>query len=275
MPVSNLGTFRFGTPKLPNIPIIGGLFSSTWPWTLQNVDTNETPIVGDFFPESMVYTPGAAAYSKSHSLNREKPVTQYSHNDLDTLVFNALIFARHFLDNIEERYAQLVLLTKRDPDLKRPPICLFEAGVIHFDCVVLSVGGIKFSEVRNDGSLRSVEFSIALQEYVPFDILALEQTSPTASEPSTLYKDAKQGDTYESVAQKEYDSALKGVQVRETNPNLGTTIQTGDKIKLLPPEHSKIRAAAAPVSLALSRGGTQVKGLFDKRAQETRISYVR
>lgn len=276
MPVGNLGAFRFGAPRLPNVPILGGLISVTWPWSLQNLDTLATPVFGDFFPESMIITPGAPKYSKTSSLNREKPVIQYSGGDLDTITFNALLITRHFLDKLEERYVSLIELSQRDPDLKRPPICLFEAGVIFFECVVLSVGGIKISEVRNDGSLRSVEFTITLQEFVPFDILSLEQTSPTALEPSTLFRTAKQGDTYESMAQKEYGSALKGVQIRETNPELGDIIEPGNEVKLLPPENSNIRKAAAPVSIAVSKGSasSDVKALFDKRAQEKRISYV-
>jgi len=276
-PVGNLGTFRFGAPRLPNIPILGGLFGVTWPWSLQNIDTNATPIVGDYFPESMAYNPGAPKYSKANSLNREKPVTQYAHGELDTIAFNALFMARHFLDNLEDRVNALIELTKRDDKLKRPPICLFEVGGIAMQCVVLSVGGIKISEVRNDGTLRSVEFGIVLQEFVPFDILALEQTNPTALEPSTLYKKAKQGDTYETMAKDEYGNALKGVQLRETNPTLGSEIEPGQEVRLLPAENSNIRKAAAPVSVAISKGrdSSNIQTLFNSRANQTRISYVR
>jgi len=263
-PISNLGSFRIGTPRLPNLPIIGGIFGSTWPWSITDVD-HDYNIFGDFFPESMTINK-SAEYGENTTLNRGKPILQYSSGKLTTISFNALLFARHFLDDLNERFYAMMALTERDDDLKRPPVCFFEAGPISMQCVVNSVGGVKVSEVRNDGTFRSIEFAVSLTEYIPFSIEGIQESRPGTPEQSTLYRKAKQGDTFESVAKDVYGDPLKGIHIRSVNTfKVGEELEAGEELKLLPATHSQIAKAVAPVSAQISGGASPIKKLFETR----------
>jgi hypothetical protein len=275
MPFFNLGTTRLRTPSLPGIPILGGIFGSTWPWQIDNLDkpSSET-IVGDFFPESLVWTV-STNYASATSLNRNRPITQWSHGNPDKITFNALLFARHFRDNLLERAGEILLLTERDRELNRPPVVLFNAGPLSMRGVVTKLGGIRVSEVRNDGSLRSIEFSITIQQYSPFSVEDIEQSTPGTPEPSTLFKLAKQGDTFEQMAKREYGDPMKGVHLRSTNTfEVGLELEVGEEVKLLPANNSQIKAVVAPVSSQISRGQeSEIQSLFDKRSG-SRLSFV-
>ena len=273
MPLGNIGALRVGaTPKLPNIPILGGIFSTVQPWVLTNLDNRQEVVQGDFFPENITLNK-SANYAQTTSLNRARPITQYSGGNLTTITFDALLFARHFLDKLEDRVEILLNATERDDKLRRPPVWLFEGANIALECVILSVGGIRIAETRNNGSFRSVDFKISLQEYVPFNVEAIKESTPGTPEPSTFFKKVKQGDTFEKIAERQYDDPMKGVHLRSINTSaVGLGLDVGEELKILPATHSEIRAPVTPVSSQISRGEAPIKALFEKRGGK-RLSY--
>lgn len=188
-------------------------------WTLFDRDRNEE-IVGQFVAQSVTReVSGRIARSESH--NAQFPIVQWLGGELETVSFSAKLWARDSTDfSVEDRLERLEQLVRRQDDLKRPPVCAFSLGDVRslqIDCLVRSIGGITYDEVRSDGSLRGVELQISLERYEVFDF---EATDPATPETFTRIRRARAGDSYESVALDEYGDPELGVLVRQLNPRV-------------------------------------------------------
>lgn len=185
--------------------------------------------------------------AEATTVNREHPIAQWIAGLSERVTFTGRLWAKHALDDIKERLDELLKFTWRIEELKRPPICIFSIGP-QFDlqCLVETISNIRFDSFRSDGSIRGVTFSVTLVRYTLFGI---KKTDPTAKEPSTRHYIARQGDTFESIAKREYGDALFGVNLRRLHPELSlrlNEIQPGDIIRILPKEHSLIRKKIEP-----------------------------
>lgn len=186
-------------------------------WTLYDLDRSE-PIVGQFVAQSVTKNV-AATIARSTSYNSQYPILQWIAGELETVSFSAKLWAKHALDfSVDDRLERLEQLVKRQDDLKRPPVCAFSLGDVpslSIDCLVRSIGGITYDEVRDDGTLRGVTLQVSLERYEVFDISA---TDPSIPEKFTRIRRARAGDSYESIALDEYGDPEFGVLLRQLNP---------------------------------------------------------
>jgi hypothetical protein len=191
-----------------------------------------------FVPTSFNVNTGAN-YAEATTLNRQHPILQWANGRQKTINFEAKLWAHDVGQNIDLRVKQLESTTVRVASLGRPPIFVFTWGrEINEFVVVESVGNVTIDELREDGSYRGALFRLTLKKYTFFD---LEVTDPSEPESSTFYRTVKDGDLWESLAQREYRDALKGDLIRRLNPGK-PFLDPGDVVALL--DRGKVRGVS-------------------------------
>jgi hypothetical protein len=230
--------------NIGNLPttLMGLLFGPNVLWSIRAPEL-DVEFEAQFEPIGLRMSAGGN-YAMTQTLGRQYPIAQWLSGEADTVSFTGRLYARHFLDKPADKLKTLIKLTKRDRNLGRPPICEFSMGqgFMVIRCFVSEIGNIVFDSFRHDGSVRGAMFKVTLVRYEPY---GLKETDTTTPEPSTVYKVAKEGETFESVAAKLYNNAIKGVNLRKVHPQY-PELQIGDVVKVLPVTHSKIQKKIEP-----------------------------
>lgn len=262
------------------LDVLGELTGFSTPkkaWSLKNDDTDEV-IRGQYVPQNYTENIGSNIID-SITLNQQDPFPQWINGQAETITFTGRLFATNSSKNIKQDVDILKSANKKVESLKRPPIFTFTYGVeIAFKCFVITVGGIKYDEIRGDGTLRGVEFNISLRKIVPEDIQGQSAASNLAAKIKTaagivigataiasslnlinipggsLHKKSrtikvKRGDTFESIASLEYGNALVGDILRRIQPDK-VILQTGDNV-ILVDEIEIFQINVTPQSVAL------------------------
>jgi hypothetical protein len=187
------------------------LFGGDRRWRILNTDTNEE-IEGEFPPQA-VNEEVASVWAELAPPGRPQPVLQWVRGALDRITFSARVWSRHTLEDVGEMIDQIKALARFDAELGRPPICIFLwGGDLAMQCVVETVGGVQWDEIRGDGKARGAVFQITLLRYEPFE----QEATDTIQIPRfSLVRGAGPGDTYESIARRAYGDAMKGVWLRQ------------------------------------------------------------
>lgn len=267
-----------------------GLELPQTPWRLIRLDPPVQVFEAQFAPEDYTEDAGTA-WGEVAVPRRVEPVLQWLRGEADTVSFKARFFNTGALDaaalarqgfgavtgllpTSERAVRQAVLgrdvardvLTLKkcrmpDPVLGRPPRFAFEWGQdIRFDCVVQSLGGIKYGELWRFGQIRDVTFQIALRKVgADFD---LERVDPSAKPHDSLYKPMATGGTYESLAARQYGSPILGVHLRQRNT--AAFPQPGEVVRL-PSADRFAKLRREPKSFSLSD---------DDRARAARLAAI-
>jgi hypothetical protein len=254
-----------------------GFGDSKKAWTLKNDDTGEV-IRGQYIAQDYTENVGANL-NDSSTVNQRAPFTQWINGEAETGSFRARIFATHSLKFVKNEIDKLKEAARLNKTLKRAPIFTFTYGTeIVYKCFVVSVGGIKYDEVRSDGSIRGAEFNITLR--ILEDVPTPQATASLASKVkfaagiataaagilstvglikipgASLHTKgrtikAKQGDTFESIAQREYGDALVGDILRRVQPEKAD-LSPGDDVILV--DNTEIfQIKVQPQSVALKQ----------------------
>jgi len=202
--------------------------------------TYGTRIVGQFPPTDLTKNVGATI-ADAGAYGRENPIVQWVAGEAQTISFNAKLWSSNRDDQTaRDKLAILELLTKPVSPMNRPPVVRFfwgEAIPGGMACLVQSIGGIQYLDVRSDGSVRGVDLQITLKRYVEFQIQRSVDT-PMERTPKYVVRD---GDTYEMIAYRRYGDPLLGVALRQMNPRFPmepwapadyAELQAGESIKL-------------------------------------------
>lgn len=201
------------------------------------------------FPTNTLVKSVAGSWSESSSMNREDPILQFTRGEQKVITFEAMLFAETSKDDIKTTLDKLEAAVQRDPQLKRPPIWIFTWGsVFQVQCIVASIGGVKYDALRPDGTLRAATCNITLKRYEFFDV---ERTDPNAPPRNTFYRVAQENDTWETLAARHYGDAQLGELLRRLNPSqpsptVGSTVLLPDKEKLT-------NVSISPDSIPLAR----------------------
>lgn len=208
-------------------------------WVLSDLDRDED-IVGQFAPQGVSKTVSGVLASAT-SVNRDFPILQWVSGEVERVTFSAKLWAKDSTDlTVEDRLVRLENLVRRNSDLKRPPICAFawgELGTLSVECLVRTIGGVTYDEVRPDGTLRGATLQLTLERY---EEVTLEATDPTVPESFTRIRRARRGDTYDSLALDEYADPGLGVLLRQLNPRragmLLADLRPKDPVSIFPEE---------------------------------------
>jgi hypothetical protein len=206
------------------VGIIDTLFSGR-SFFIRNEDTGQE-LQGQF-PAQEVKKEVASKYSSTAALNMETPVRQYISGETDTITFVAVFFNDDdLLGKAEDDLKLIESWTKRDRDLKRPPICSFSIGD-----GFLSMGSCTIDKVSETflqptflGKLHHVSCAITISRYEPY---TLEGQEPG----ETRYHRAKEREYYELLTQQEYNSPELGDVIRQRHPSK-PNLQVNDVVKL-------------------------------------------
>lgn len=198
-------------------------------WRIESVEDGEK-VEGQFGPVEMSEE-ATTTYVEHTPLNRQHPITMWSHGDTVPLSFGARLYAVHAGDTIPaDKLAKLKEWVKRDPDLARPHlVALFVGERLMISRATMTLTGIVYDEAHIDGSIRGVTFTVNLREHYEF-------TLDSAPPPETRYHRASTGDYYELLAWFEYRNPALGDVVRKRHP---------DKLLLTEGEIVKLPSAAA------------------------------
>lgn len=217
----------------------------------RNADRIPTPdeIVFQFQPTDFQADVGAA-WATSSGMNRPDPILQYSHGEQRGFSFGMRLFGLNNDMDIQATYDSIVATVAKDDDLRRPPRWQFIWGqFIDETVVVKSVGGIKVGELRPDGTLMDVTFSIQLLVYRSVDVALVAEDRPT----DTFFAVTKRGDTWEDIALREYSDPAYGDILRQRNARLPFPGQTPGVIVKLPKLENIRNEVIAPTSIPLAR----------------------
>jgi hypothetical protein len=183
-----------------------------------NIDLNTGDrIYGQFTPQEFSHdlsanVPDAGGFSRAN------PLVQWVGGSVETITFQARLFSEHKDDQTAaDKLEVLKNLRIPSPPNTRPPLTRFFWGDAipgGMQCYVQSLGGIKYDEIRTDGTIRGLSLNISLKRYTPFRIVRVLST-PMEQTPTHAVKD---GETYEMIAQREWGDPLLGVVLRRMNP---------------------------------------------------------
>jgi len=230
-------------------------------WSLQNKDNPGLALQGQFAPADYTENAGAKIPEVS-TVNNQEPFPQWVGGEGETSTFTARIYRPDPLaaGSVRKDVESLKRATRKDPKLHRAPLFRFQWGEeIQFDCFVVSVGGIKYDEITDSGLIKGAQFQLVLRriDKIPqqgfsklSDITGLTTGLKKISDvlgdaPSLLINifggslhkkgktiKAKEGDTFESIAQLEYGDPLVGDILRRAQPEKANLVP-GDEVVLV------------------------------------------
>jgi len=200
-------------------------------------------IAGQFTPQQVTQNIGAIV-PEAGGYSRPSPIIQWVGGQLRTLSMNVRLFSEHSQDNTAAAKLEQMekLVDEYHPILNRPPLVAFFWGVAFPDgipCIIESLGGVTYDEIRDDGTIRGVTLNVTLKKHTQYII---DQTTLPAVEETPVHV-VKHGETYEMIAQRRYGDPMLGVLLRQKNPRAPMTpqfptgladLQQGERVKLYP-----------------------------------------
>lgn len=197
--------------------------------------------------------------------------------------------------SVRSQIEYLKKFSAKSESLGRQHRCLLSIGTeMQFEVFVKSVGGISYDDVRSDGTLKGASFDL---EFIKLKTEALKTEAGVSvaakiktvigiittvtggiSAINTTRRDklinipggslhridkfltAKQGDTYEKVAAKEYGNPMLGVLLRTAQPDK-MELKPNDKYVTVK-QRELVQIPIEPSSVAL-RGGVEQKALLE------------
>jgi len=194
-----LGKWPFPKPPLWSLVCLEGVFE-------------DQEIKGQFPPEAFTENV-STSWSDLAIAKRREPILQWSRGEAETASFSAKLWAERLSDDILSQVTMIRATVEPDADLGRPPLWRFAWGPIEFDCVVVEVGGIVYDGLWSDGRIKGVTFALRLRKVV--DKLSLEPIDPAAPVHDSLYSPVVAGETFESMAGRQYGEPMIGVLLRQ------------------------------------------------------------
>jgi len=239
------------------------------PWKLEVLDDPTQYVEGQFIPTEL--EEGIATeFAFTSGFGAEYPVTQWTNGKLDTIAFTARLYAASIAESITSKLETLKSFTRKDPDRRSPPPLLFTWGrEISMQCVCPSIGGIRYDDIKIDGTIRGCVLQIQLVRYEEYEVAVEELTNG-----ESFIHFAKDGDTFESIAAYYFEQPSWGDLIRRRNPQF-VNLSPGDKVEI--PEAWVLRTEqVTPQSIPFERTAERIdyrKAMFDAR-NYTYVSHI-
>ena len=184
----------------------------------------------------------------SSTLGSYDPPTLPTGSSPTKFSFSAEFVPKHAFDDISSITSSLEKMMRKDSNLNRQPLLLFSHADYneHVWLTGLSVS-------IPDGVWKLSGYPIRTRVDITLTVARsrdLEFFDPTSPEPSTTYHTLGQGESPESAALIYLGDPLLGVKIRQNNPQYIDPV-AGDRLKILPAAHSKMRGRIRPKSVCL------------------------
>lgn len=208
---------------------------------------------------------------------RTGPHLQWVRGDMDVGTFDARIWNPSPVDFLANKKVDggIAILRRAvlpDTTLGRPPRFRFVWGVIEYDCVVEAIGDVRFDELWSDGSIKGVTFRLTLLKL--YLDLPITPTDPSAPLKLSRYRPMLRGDTYESLALREYDRPDVGIFLRQ---DATVAFPVAGKIIKLPKASHFATRRRVPKSYALGESTVAANArrtLFDTRGGSVDLPHI-
>jgi hypothetical protein len=246
---------------------LGSLFKQ--PWKLEVLDDPTQFVIGQFIPTE--FEEGVSTnYAFQVGFGSENPVMQWVNGRLDTVSFTARLYAASIAESITSKLNTLKSFARKDPARRSPPPLLFTWGrEIAKQCVLISLGGIRYDDIHIDGRIRGVALQIDLVEYREY-----QNAVESLGNGESFIHIAKDGDTFESIAAFHFARPDWGDLIRRRNPEF-VALSPGDRVEV--PEAWVLRTEKVePQSIPFRRKTAQLanRALVFEARNYTYISHV-
>lgn len=187
--------------------------------------------------------------------------------------------------SVKESIDKLKLLNKPDENLARPKRYMFTYGSeIQFEVFVKEITNIVYDDIRSDGTIRGASFTVTLLKTKSENLAKAAGISPagllstaggvfsattrglfsptiagrrlvanvTGGSPHTISKfiAAKEGDTFESIARREYGNPFLGDILRRAQPDLAHEILPNETVAIIKKQEA-LQIPVTPQAVAL------------------------
>ncbi|KKN81443.1 hypothetical protein LCGC14_0320560 [marine sediment metagenome] len=233
-------------------------------WFIRNLDTGEDIRPQFPMPEDGVSFGQGGNIVSVPRFGEETPVLHWTHGRQRTFTFSALLYVRDKdeRDAVKSLFLQIQRLTERDPDKKRPPICVFKYGdaisetvlVASIDPNIRSIDSIFFHA-------REIRLSMVLERYRPFSQLQADPTKPPKESFLLVASNAER--SYEAIAKRRYGDPLLGDRIRKRHPQSPHVPLIGETVRL-PPQSTILKEEVVPAFHALSLTDTDAVDNFER-----------
>lgn len=192
-------------------------------------------LIGQFPIQQITYSYSNLKQDDSFLNDKSRP--QLNGEGATGFSFTAPYVAEDRTKNLNDIIQVVRYLNSKHPSLSRKPILKFrEYDEPEVVCLLDSVQiskGVRFP----NGRLAKVEFTFSFSVYEP---RPKDTYDATTLEKSTSYHRLVAGETYESLALDYYGDPELGHAIRQTNAKVEE--EAGDQVKILPREHSFVKA---------------------------------
>jgi len=238
----------------------------------------ETEFEGDFIAQNLEETIGAFL-GETTTINKSTPAFQWVRGEAETISFTARLWKTSDLfTSINQQLAELKRFARRDSTLKRAPKVQLVIGTdLEFVGFIRGVR-ISYDEIRTNGALRGAIVDIQFQKTsteneikdsasnlagaikfgagiiaggigIASTVKSLVNIPGASLHTQSRTVNVKDGDTLESIADKEYGDPLLGDVLRRVQPGKAT-LTPGDEIILIEADEiSQIRVTQQSIAL--------------------------
>ena len=229
-------------------------------WELKDLD-HDAKLLPQFPIENVSSTIGGVL-SEQARFGFQDAVTNWTRGKSKTISFETTIFARHEDEGplVQTWVGDIEALAIKDPDLGRPPICLFTLGSTISEVVLVESVDPTVVSTLQSGYPREVRFAMVLRRYVPF---SQQQIDPTKPQKESFYLVASQAEqSYEAIARTYYGDPLLGDRLRKRHPDYPFAPVVG-KVVRVPSRAVILQEVVEPASHILSLTDTEAVAAFE------------
>lgn len=239
-------------------------------WNITNMDTGKI-----FIPPYSISPDGIKISYGGEYVDIQRfsmsPVSNWVGTKAQTIQFSSAFFAETTEDDITKKFYELVAMTGKDPNLGRPPICMFEYGAFKLICqlqdVDVNIRSIMAGSMFVAETPRHITVDVTLREYVPF---SKTQINPKSAAKESYYLVVSSLEaSYEQIAKRFYGSAMAGDRLRKRHPHMPMQPTVGSKVDV-PSKSTILKEVVQPDYHAFSLTDTDAtesfRSLVDRRS---------
>ena len=192
----------------------------------------------------------------------QDPITQWVGGRVRTITFDSVLFAETTDDTIEDKAAQIERLTLKDPNLRRPPVCMFVWGDALAEMVLFETVEFTIGQLRDEpsGTMRRCDIAFTLKRYTPFSQTQIDPTKPTKESYFLVVKSSEA--SYEAIAKRFYGNPLYGDRLRKRHTDMPMCPTVGSKIHV-PPKSVILSEVVEPEFHALKPDNTDAVKAYE------------
>lgn len=229
-------------------------------WELKDLD-HDAKLLPQFPLENVSSSIGGVLAEQAR-FGFQDAITNWTRGKSKTITFQTEVFARYEDEGpiVQTWVDDIVALSEPDPDLGRPPICLFTLGNAISETVLVEAVDPTIVSTLETGYPRQVQFSMTLRRYTPFSQSQIDPTRPQKESFLLVASQAEQ--SYEGIARRYYGDPLLGDRLRKRHPAYPFAPAVGNVVKV-PARALILKETVEPAAHMLSLDNADAVAAFE------------